>query len=96
MEWVVELINTTVFPVAMCIILSYYVKYTNDTYYDNPITITVNKFTRVIEKCYAWKCMLGPIYHSPIVKNDKHVKPNKYIKDLIKAGYVEEIEWESE
>lgn len=71
---------------------SRYVKYTNDTYYDNPITITVNKFTRIIEKCYAWKCMLGPIYHSPIVKNDKQVKPDKYIKDLIKAGYVEEIE----
>ena len=35
--------------------------------------------------------MLGPIYHSPIVKNDKHVRPDKYIKDLIKAGYVEEI-----
>ena len=32
---------------------SRYVKYTNDTYYDNPITITVNRFTRIIEKCYA-------------------------------------------
>lgn len=70
---------------------SRYVKYTNDTYYDNPITITVNRFTRIIEKCYAWKRMLGPIYHSSIVKNDKQVKPDKYIEDLIKAGYVEEI-----
>ena len=30
MEWVFELINSTVFPIAMCIILCYFVKYTTD------------------------------------------------------------------
>lgn len=30
MEWLFELINSTVFPIAMCIILCYFVKYTTD------------------------------------------------------------------
>lgn len=52
MEWVVELINTTVFPVAMCIILSYYVKYTNDkdTEKIEKITEALNNNTVVLTK----------------------------------------------
>lgn len=70
----------------------YYVKYTNDTYYGYPITITIDSCTRIINKCYCWTRRGGsPIFHSTILRNDKAVKPDKYIKDLIKAGYVEEI-----
>lgn len=68
-----------------------YVKYTNDTYYDDPIVISVSMFTRIIKKCYAWTYMMGPIIEQPIIRNGKPSKPDKYIKDLIKAGYVEEI-----
>ena len=51
-EWIVELINTTVFPVAMCIILSYYVKYTNDkdTEKIEKITEALNNNTVVLTK----------------------------------------------
>lgn len=67
-----------------------YVKYTNDTYYGSPIAITINAYTRIIEKCYCWTYMFGPILHSNIMRNDKPVKVDKYIKDLIQAGYIEE------
>lgn len=69
----------------------YYVKYTNDTYYGYPITITIDSCTRIINKCYCWTYEGGPIIKQPIVRNGKRVKPDKYIEDLIKAGYVEEI-----
>lgn len=35
--------------------------------------------------------MMGPVIEQPIIRNGKPSKPDKYIKDLIKAGYVEEI-----
>ena len=69
----------------------YYVKYTNDTYYDNPIVITIDSCTRVINKCYCWTRRVSPIFNSTILRNNEPTKPDKYIKDLIKAGYVEEI-----
>lgn len=68
-----------------------YVKYTNDTYYGSPIAITINAYTRIIEKRYCWTYMFGPILHSSIMRNNKPVKVNKkYIQDLIQAGYIEE------
>lgn len=52
MEWVVEFINNTVFPIAMCIILMYYVKDCNDK--DNQkiekITEALNNNTIVLTK----------------------------------------------
>ena len=52
MEWVFELINSTVFPIAMCIILCYYVKYT--TVENNKklekMTEAINNNTLVITK----------------------------------------------
>lgn len=30
MEWVIELINSCVFPIAMCIIMAWYTKYMGD------------------------------------------------------------------
>lgn len=68
-----------------------YIKYTNDTYYGYPIVITINSLTRFIRKSFCWTCTEGSIIEIPIVRNNKDVKPDKYIKDLIKAGYVEEI-----
>ena len=69
-----------------------YIKYTNDTYHGYPIVITINSLTRFIRKSFCWTCTDGSIIEIPIVRNNKDVKPDKYIKDLIKAGYVEEIE----
>lgn len=68
-----------------------YVKYTNNTYHGYPIVITINSLTRFIRKSFCWTCTEGSIIEIPIVRNNKDVKPDKYIKDLIKAGYVEEI-----
>ena len=68
-----------------------YVKYTNDTYYGHPIIIVIVSCTRIIRKCYCWTYEGGLIIKQPIVRNGKRVKPDKYIEDLIKAGYVEEI-----
>ena len=52
MEWVVEFINNTVFPISMCIILMYYVKDCNDK--DNQkiekITEALNNNTVVLTK----------------------------------------------
>ena len=52
MEWISELINNTVFPIAMCIILMYYVKDSNDK--DNQkidkITEALNNNTIVLTK----------------------------------------------
>lgn len=67
-----------------------YIKYTNNTYYGYPIAITINSLTRFIRKSFCWTYK-GTIVKIPIVRNNKDVKPDKYIKDLIKAGYVEEI-----
>ena len=69
-----------------------YIKYTNNTYHGYPIVITINSLTRFIRKSFCWTCTEGEIIEIPIVRNNKDVKPDKYIKDLIKAGYVEEIE----
>lgn len=69
-----------------------YIKYTNNTYHGYPIVITINSLTRFIRKSFCWTCTEGSIIEIPIVRNNKDVKPDKYIKDLIKAGYVEEIE----
>nr|DAW58868.1 MAG TPA: hypothetical protein [Caudoviricetes sp.] len=68
-----------------------YIKYTNNTYHGYPIVITINSLTRFIRKSFCWTCTEGSIIEIPIVRNNKDVKPDKYIKDLIKAGYVEEI-----
>lgn len=68
-----------------------YVKYTNDTYHGHPIIIVIVSCTRIIHKCYCWTYEGGSIIKQPIVRNRKRVKPDKYIEDLIKAGYVEEI-----
>lgn len=68
-----------------------YVKHTNDTYHGHPIIIVIVSCTRIIHKCYCWTYEGGSIIKQPIVRNRKRVKPDKYIKDLIKAGYVEEI-----
>lgn len=68
----------------------YYIKHTNDTYYGYPIAITINSLTRFIRKSFCWTYK-GTIVKIPIVRNNKDVKPDKYIEDLIKAGYVEEI-----
>ena len=68
-----------------------YSKYTSDTYYGYPITIDINSLTRIIRKCFCWTYTNGSIIKIPIVRNNKDVKPDKYIQDLIKAGYVEEI-----
>lgn len=67
-----------------------YIKYTNNTYYGCPIAITINSLTRFIRKSFCWNYK-GSIVKIPIVRNNKDVKPDKYIKDLIKAGYVEEL-----
>ena len=67
-----------------------YIKYTNNTYHGYPIVITINSLTRFIRKSFCWTYK-GTIVKIPIVRNNKDVKPDKYIKDLIKAGYVEEI-----
>lgn len=67
-----------------------YIKYTNNTYYGYPIVITINSLTRFIRKSFCWTYK-GTIVKIPIVRNNKDVKPDKYIKDLIRAGYVEEI-----
>lgn len=68
-----------------------YVKYTNDTYHGHLIIIVIVSCTRIIHKCYCWTYEGGSIIKQPIVRNRKRVKPDKYIEDLIKAGYVEEI-----
>ena len=67
-----------------------YIKYTNNTYHGYQIVITINSLTRFIGKSFCWTYN-GSIIEIPIVRNNKDVKPDKYIKDLIKAGYVEEI-----
>ena len=69
-----------------------YIKYTNNTYHGYPIVITINSLTRFIRKSFCWTCTKGEIIEIPIVRNNKDVKPDKYIKDLIKAGYVEDFE----
>ena len=52
MEWVFELINSTVFPIAMCIILCYFVKYTTDENNKKleKMTEAINNNTLVITK----------------------------------------------
>lgn len=55
-----------------------------------PIAITINSLTRFIRKSFCWTYE-GTIVKIPIVRNNKDAKPDKYIKDLIKAGYVEEL-----
>lgn len=52
MEWLFELINSTVFPIAMCIILCYFVKYTTDENNKKfeKMTEAINNNTLVITK----------------------------------------------
>ena len=52
MEWLFELINSTVFPIAMCIILCYFVKYTTDENNKTleKMTEAINNNTLVITK----------------------------------------------
>lgn len=52
MEWLFELINSTVFPIAMCIILCYFVKYTTDENNKklDKMTEAINNNTLVITK----------------------------------------------
>ena len=69
----------------------YYIKHTKDTYYGHPIIMVIDSCTRIIYKCYCWTYEGGPIIKQPIVRNGKRVKPDKYIEDLIKAGYVEDF-----
>lgn len=64
-----------------------YVKHTNHKLFDGDIVVTINIYTRIIDVCYYWDCFL----YSTITINGEPVKPDKYIKDLIKVGYVEEI-----
>lgn len=59
-----------------------YVKHTNDTYYGYQVNISIEPYTRIIEKCFYWTCFSFNV--------------EKYIQDLIKADYVEEIQWENE
>lgn len=58
-----------------------YVKHTNDTDYGYQVNISIDPYTRIIEKCFCWTCFSFNV--------------EKYIQDLIKADYVEEIEWKS-
>lgn len=58
-----------------------YVKHTNDTYYGYQLNISIEPYTRIIEKCFCWNCFSFNV--------------DKYIQDLIKAGYVDEIQWEN-
>ena len=52
MEWIAELINSTVFPIAMCIILCLFIKYTTDENNKKlkEITDAINNNTLVITK----------------------------------------------
>ena len=52
MDWLFELINSTVFPIAMCIILCYFVKYTTDENNKKleKMTEAINNNTLVITK----------------------------------------------
>lgn len=59
-----------------------YVKHTNDIDYGYQVNISIDPYTRIIEKCFCWTCFSFNV--------------EKYIQDLIKADYVEEIEWENE
>lgn len=54
-----------------------YVKHTNDTYYGYQVNISIEPYTRIIEKCFYWTFFSFNV--------------EKYIQDLIKAGYVEEL-----
>ena len=69
-----------------------YVKYTNDTYRGAKVAIVIFRYsTTVITKCYCWSYMFSPILYSMIMRKDKPVSVEKYIKDLIQAGLVEEV-----
>lgn len=52
MDWIFELVNSTVFPIAMCIILCYFVKYTTDQNNNkiDKMTEAINNNTIVITK----------------------------------------------
>lgn len=54
-----------------------YVKHTNDTDYGYQVNISIDPYTRIIEKCFCLACFSFNV--------------EKYIQDLIKADYVEEI-----
>lgn len=72
-----------------------YVKHTNHKLFGGDIVVTINIYTRIIDVCYYWDCFLKPRISSPIYStitiNGEPVELEKYIQDLIKAGYVEEI-----
>lgn len=68
-----------------------YVKHTNDTVFGGPVVVTINAHTKIIDICYCWVCFSKNPMYSTIMINGEPVEPEKYIIDLIKAGYVEEI-----
>lgn len=74
-----------------------YVKHTNDTVFGGHVVVTINAYTKIIDVCYCWTCFSKKSYfshplYSTIMINGEPVEPEKYIIDLIKAGYVEDYE----